>query len=297
MARLGRARPHKPLIQRAVLSAPAGTVSITTPVQYQSRQINGSDQASIPITGTYTGTPTAIEASFNGGAYATIDAAPAGNAYSGTLANQAAGQGTLTVRFTNDTAVTATQTFVTLTDVFVLGGDSRADGRLTSTQTYSGVGRMPCYRQDDAWTHGDPADTGASSGTICPLIANLYSALKSRPCAFITCGTGASDLYDGSNSWQKTHSAYTEMSSQITGAGTAGVKAGLFFFGPNAVVQASTVTQATYNGYVDTFASDFAADFTTAASASPKIFIDLMGEVGTGSPPDRRLALDRKSVV
>ncbi len=144
--------PYQPQPLRRRVAPPTSTgVVITTPVQYQSRQINSSNQASIPITGTYTGTPTAIEASFNGGAYATIDAAPAAGSYSGTLASQAAGQGTLSVRFTNDTSVTATTTFVTLTDVFVLAGDARAEGRLTSTQSYTGSGRMPCYRQDDAW--------------------------------------------------------------------------------------------------------------------------------------------------
>ncbi len=151
---------------------------------------------------------------------------------------------------------------------------------------------MYSWRQDDAWFNGDPADSAADIGTFAPLIANLYSAKFSRPCAFITCGTGATDVAGSANQWVKGNSAYTEMASQISGAGTSGVKAAIFFLGPNAIINASTLSQATYNAALDQLASDFASDFNTSAQANPKIFVDVCGEVGTGSPPDRRAAED-----
>lgn len=95
------------------------TITISTPSAYQVIQRNGSNQANIAITGTYTGTtPPAIEASWNGGAYTTIASSPSGGTYSGTLSAQSAGQGTLTVRRTDDTTVSASKSYVGIGDVF-----------------------------------------------------------------------------------------------------------------------------------------------------------------------------------
>lgn len=68
--------------------------------------------ANIVINGT-SSTTGGIEASFNGGAWQTIVAANGGGPYSGTLAGQAAGTGTLTVRLVGKT-LTATATNITV---------------------------------------------------------------------------------------------------------------------------------------------------------------------------------------
>ncbi len=97
------------------------------------------------------------------------------------------------------------------------------------------------------------------------------------------------------NQWVKGQSAYTEMTSQITGAATAGVKAGLFFLGPNAIYNGggAILAKAAYNAALDQLASDFAADFTTTASASPKILVDVCGEShALTNPSDQRGSCD-----
>lgn len=87
------------------------TVTVTSPTDGETLS------ADIDIAGTYEGgtTVTAIEASFNGGAYATVDAAPASGSFSGTLSGQSAGTGTLTVRSLNGASVVATDTVENIT--------------------------------------------------------------------------------------------------------------------------------------------------------------------------------------
>ncbi len=113
------------------------SITITTPVAYQVFQRNANNHANITITGTYSGTLTAIEASWNGGSYTTIVASPAGGVFSGTLSNQTAGQGMLAVRFTNDTAASSSKSYVGIGDIFVIAGQSNASGRGGNNQSYS----------------------------------------------------------------------------------------------------------------------------------------------------------------
>lgn len=85
-------------------SAPADSITVASPAA------SATVGTSFTISGTYTGSgsPTTIEASFNGSAYQTIVASPAGGTYSGTFTGASAGTGTLTVRWSNSTAILAT---------------------------------------------------------------------------------------------------------------------------------------------------------------------------------------------
>lgn len=269
--------------------ASAGTIAVASPVRYKTLQRSGTT-GTITISGTYTGSPTAIEASFNGGAYSTIDAAPAGGTFSGTLSGQAQGQGTLTVRFTNDTGVSATVSDVGIGDVFIVAGDSIADGRATNAQSYTHATlKATAFNQSDAWINGnDPIDIHASNGSHWPLLASQIMEDQGVPVAFITVGTGSTDIAGSATQWVKNNSSYAEMTAQVSASGVNAVKAALFHLGPNAVVNASTISQATYNAAVDTLASNILSDIAGA----PKLHLGLFGEVTTGSPPDRRAAID-----
>jgi len=219
------------------------TIEISSPVQYQTYQRDGSGQADITISGTYTGTPTAIEASFNGGAYATIDASPGGGAYSGALTGQAAGQGTLTVRFTNDTAIDATVADIGIGDVYVVAGQSNAEGRATNARSYTHATlKATVFKQSDAWANGnDPTDTGTSSGSPWPLLATLLMADQSVPVAFITTATGGTKLYGGT--WTKNGTEYADCVQTIANSGVNGVKAVLWHQGENDANDGVTAVQ------------------------------------------------------
>ena len=183
------------------LPQPSETVTVTSPVAYQTFQRTGTT-ASIPISGTYSGTPTAIEASFNGGAYATIDASPSGGTFSGTLASQSQGQGTLTVRYTNDTGVTDTVADVGIGDVYLVLGDSIAEGRGTNAQSHGWTTKATNYRQDNLWKEGnDPMDTNTTIGSHWPLLAKHIMQSEGVPVAMMVNGTGSQDITGTLNGW------------------------------------------------------------------------------------------------
>lgn len=242
--------------------APAAeTVTVTTPVAYQTYQRDGSDEADIDIEGTYTGTPTAIEASFNGGAYATIDASPSGNAFSGTLSAQAAGQGTLTVRFTNDTGVTDTVANVGIGDVFVVAGQSNALGQGSNARSYSHASlKATKFMQNDAWaecTDHTDSSPGTAAGSCYPLLATRIMAKTGYPVAFITTATNGTGLVNPST-WTKNGTEYADCVQTITNSGVNGVKAVLWYQGEADATNA--VTKAAYKTALSTFLNDLQTD-------------------------------------
>lgn len=257
----------------------SGTVAITTPAANKFHQRHPvDDEADVPITGTYTGSPTAIEADLNGSGYQTIDPSPSGGTYSGTLTSPA-GRGTLTVRFANDTAVTATVTDVRIGDAFVVAGDSHNEGRGDNPQT--GNADVSYFREDDARATGnDPADTGTGSGSHWPLLGVLIAADQGVPVEFITCAEGGTDLNTTGtkNTWSPGNGNYTNMQSQVTAAdvGANGVRGVLLSVGGNAM-GVDAPSQSVYNAAVDLFANSVASDLPGA----PKVVLGLFGDAST----------------
>lgn len=269
----------------------SGTVTISTPVAKQGYQQNGSHQADIPITGTYTGSPVHLEADFNGGGFATIVSSPAAGSFSGTLTAQAKGQGTLTVRFSDDHSVTATKATITISDVFLVIGDSVAEGRGTNAQNYSGSGTPVIFRQDNAWASGnDPYDTGTSSGSHWPLLASLLALEIGAPPIFITTATGSTDVAGAANTWAKNNTEYANAIASVTSSAVNGVKAVLAHLGPNAIYNGNgaALSQATYLAALQTLGDNLNAD----VAGSPPLLVGLCGESQEVIPPDLRTAED-----
>lgn len=266
------------------------SIVITTPVSYRVFQRNGSNQGNISIAGTYTGSPTAIEASWNGGAYSTIVVSPTGGTFSGTLSNQTAGQGTLTVRFTNNTSVSTTKNYVGIGDIFVIAGQSNASGRAINSQVYS----SPTYKavlfgNDDVWKElVDPTDDNAGQidsvslenvsvyttgfGSAWPLVATLYMQNQNVPVAFIPTAKGGTSI----TQWQPnvsnhgdTSTLYGSMYRRINAVGGS-VKAILFWQGEDDVIAGTS--RSTYLTKITSFANYVYNDFgvkTIAAQIGP----------------------------
>lgn len=215
------------------------TITIVRPHDRQIYQRDENNVADITISGTYTGSPTAIEASFNGGAYATIAASPSGGVFSGTLSNQPAGQGTLTVRFTNVPATLDTATNVGVGDVFLVAGQSNAAGYGTNSQSYThptlkaSVWRVGA----SAWAElTDPASAGAD-GSSWPLLATLHMASQGVPVAFVTTGVTSTGL-NSTGEWMRGGSQYRGALETLANSGVNGVKAILWYQGETEVNQA-----------------------------------------------------------
>ncbi len=249
---------------------------MTSPVQYQTYQ-RSSGVANIPITGTYTGGPgtLTIEASFNGGSYATIATGSGGN-FSGTLSAQAAGQGTLTVRFKNATGISTTVSTVGIGDVFVIAGQSNAVGLLGSLQTYSGSLVATAFNGSGsgyaagAWQQAnDPFYVGGVFGSLWPLLATLHMADQGVPCAFIETPVGGKPLAnDGTgNDWYFTKhrpdtgasgTGYGFITTQWGRAATGGAVATLWYQGENDAD--GGVTEDTYAAALIEFVNNVYAD-------------------------------------
>ena len=277
------------VVLAAFKSAPAGGgLTITTPAAFEVHQRSGTT-GSIQISGSVSGSTEDIEASWNGGAYATIATSVAPGTFSGTLTGQAQGMGTLTVRKKVTIAESATVANVGIGDVFVVGGDSISEGRGNNAQSFGGSINAACFRQDNLWKIGnDAVDTGTTIGSHWPILARRIMDDQGVPVAFISVGTGSTDVAGTNNQWAKPNSSYTTLTTQVTNSTVTSVRGVLMHLGPNAVVNATTISKATYNAAIDTLAANLAADVVSA----PKLHLGIFGEVSTGSPPDRVAALN-----
>jgi hypothetical protein len=253
-----------------VFKSASGTLAITTPVQYRTFQRSGTT-GSISITGTYTGSPTAIEASFNGGAYSTIDAAPSGGNYSGTLSSQAQGQGTLTVRFTNETTANASVTYIGIGDIFVIAGQSNACGQcVVNNVYYHPTLKATLFGNDYNWKElADETDSPTNQvdavsqdtnpgGSAWVILATYIMQNQGVPVAFIPCallGTTISQWQPGANHLDRT-TLYGSMNYRIQQVG--GAKAILWWQGESDAVAATSEND--YNTALDTLANSIYSD-------------------------------------
>ncbi len=249
---------------------PVNNIAVTTPSAYEVFQRNGSNQANITIVGTYTGTPTAIEASWNGGAYTTIESNPTGGSFSGTLSNQTGGQGTLTVRFVNSTGTSASISYVGVGDVYVIAGQSNASGKGTNNQSYSHPTlKAGLFGNDDVWKNlTDPvdsnsgqvdsvsSDTGAG-GSVWPLLATYILNDQGVPVAFIPAPKGGTSI----TQWDQgllASTLYGSMYRRINEV-TGGIKAVLYFQGETDA--SNSMSTATYLSYLNALANNINSDF------------------------------------
>jgi hypothetical protein len=231
-------------------------------------QRSSESSGDIVITGTTNSTAT-IEARFNGGSWVTIATGVSG-AWSGTLTGQTPAQGVLEVRRT-DTLYTVTIPYVGLGDVFIIAGQSNASGRGTSSQVYSGSPRPTIFTNAYLWKElRDPTDSGSGqvdtvsddtannpSGSVWPLLATSFLASQSVPCAFVPCAFGGSGIVSwlpGANHQDRT----TLYGSMIYRALQTGAKCILWWQGETDAV--AGMSQATYNGHLDTIANAINAD-------------------------------------
>ena len=179
---------------------PSSTITLTSPLPYQSRQRNTATNLTIvafTISGTYVGNPSSIEYRFAGGTWSTLIASPASGSFSTTL-HLPTGQGNFEVRFSNDTAITYSVPFVTVGDGFASAGQSNACGRASgivspvpSTFTATKLGR------DGVWKALSEANTVAGSFDEATSAAGSYygalsNLLQSQPVPvfFIPCALG-----------------------------------------------------------------------------------------------------------
>ncbi|MBP9601836.1 MAG: T9SS type A sorting domain-containing protein [Lutibacter sp.] len=244
---------------------------------YQIIQRDNAGKAAIFIEGTYTGNATGIEARWNNdNVWTPLTMNSNANSFSGTLTSQSQGQGTLEVRFTNNTAIISSLEKVGIGDIYVIAGQSNASGRGNSLNSYSHPSLFATmYGNNYKWSNltdptDDPtgqvdeasSDAGRAAGSPWPLVATTIMAEGNIPVSFIpTARNGASILeWKPSTIPGDVTTLYGGMYNRIMAAGGK-IKAVLYYQGENESNNNSGVSQATYEQRLNELANAIASDF------------------------------------
>jgi archaellum component FlaF (FlaF/FlaG flagellin family) len=245
----------------------SNAIAINAPVTWKPFQVNASDQASVTISGTYTGSPTNIEYRFAGGSWATLVAGPAGGTYS-TSVTLNLGFGDIETRFSNATGVIAVSPYHGIGEVILLGGQSNNQGQATVLQVYTQSNGLRAARfthpspQGTAgtWTELiDPCDEypGTPGGSYTHQLATNYLA-AGIPVSFVPCAVGSS----GITAWQKGGgtSNYDYALARFVEIGSA---CRCMFFLQGEADAANSMSTATYQGHLEDMIDDWWADTGT----------------------------------
>lgn len=223
----------------------ASSIQIVKPAAYKVFQRNGGGNADIAITGSYVGSPTSLEARFNGGPWKTISDNPTGGVFSSTLTAQATGQGWLEVRFGNSHGVISRIPYIGVGDVYVVAGQSNAEGRVSTAQFYSHATLRAGVHDhgndiggSGRWREAyDPTDSSELASppyynSAWPLLATLLLAHTGYPIGFITTAHGQTGFFGDGATWTPPNgNTYQEMINAVRRAEASGVKAILWYQG------------------------------------------------------------------
>jgi len=262
-----------PTIGQANVQIQPPQIFITSPASYQVFQRNVSNQATITVTGTYVGSPTTIQYQYQGGAWTTLVASPSGGSYSGSFTGST-GQGTLSVRFSNQTSVTASVNYVGVGLIYVVAGQSNATSRGTNYQTYSSTdgfkaslfGNDYQYKElkdpyDDNTNQVDSvsSETQYKGGSWVLPLATLIMNATHAPVMFVPSslsGTGSGAWLPGGSGHTDRTTLYGSMSYRAQQAGCT--KAVLWWQGESDA--GGSVSSATYKANLQAIADALNTD-------------------------------------
>lgn len=249
------------------------SIRITSP-RNRVFQRDGTNHADVPITGAYTGTVTGVQVRYKGGAW-TACGTPSGGSFSCTLSGQTTGRGNIEVRASNNTSVYNISYNVGVGDLFLVAGQSNAEGRFTNRHNpaWGSILGGALFDEDLAWRElSDPTDRDTVATIGHPDLGSAWVEVAKRletatdvPVGIIATGWGGTGLYSPAD-WSSGGASYTNAVSVVTSAGANGangLKAVLFYQGETDANNG--VTQAHYETALKNMRSSFATDFSTAA--------------------------------
>lgn len=173
---------------------PVDSVTLSDPDNHRVFQRSGAN-ASITVSGTYVGTPTAIQARIVNDVgkaevvgWTTIDAAPAASVFSGNITVPNGGPYNVEVRFSNDTGVTDEGANAWLVgDVYIIAGQSNAQKWFTVPSAAANDSQLR-FHQGGTWKALDNNFKGAAQFGVSMI------ASTGVPCGVMFCGVGGSAL-------------------------------------------------------------------------------------------------------
>ena len=212
----------------------AAELKVRYPVPYVLCQRHTPTEGRIRIRGTLTDVaqPGPVEARFAGGPWRTVDERPADGVFTGSIAGTT-GQGGLDVRLARTPACGTSVPMVSVGDLFLVTGQSNADGRgtehlkLSESNPYVGVKYAA-----GGWSVGDdPSSWDGKHGSPWPVVLNSLIRRESVPMGFIQAAVGSTVV----KQWRREGSMFRRMLDIVKKAtdGTMGVKAVLYYQGEN----------------------------------------------------------------
>jgi len=257
---------------------PAAVDSITiTNDDFELRQRDGSDNATHTFNMTWTGTPTTIEYSVDGGGFITGDATPTGNA-SVIPVVLTVGEHTLIFRFSNDTGVNDTVINIATGDFFIYLGQSNSSGRGDNNQVFtSNVGGATAHlfgNDDNHKVMTDPSDSatnfvdaisndgGAAVGSHAPRFCHHWLAANNIPVGIIPCnlsGTPIAEFEKLSSVRVSGLNQYESMDRRVAAVG--GIAGVIFDQGERDANNVMGTLGTTYVAALDLMIDDIFADF------------------------------------
>jgi hypothetical protein len=282
------------------LTVSTSSIAFTTPSTqlsvkpYRLFQRDALDQATVRVSGTYTGSPTAIEYQWAGGAWTTLDASPSGGVFDKTIKLQGPGQGTFSIRFANNTAISVSVPYVSVGDLWIPAGQSQHVGMASNyvspvaPANHTGwisieFGKDGTWKQhiDDALhlfddrtgaTYAVQTNGTAPQGSYMGSLATRFMA-AGVPVAFVPCALGSTGIAD----WAVSTSTSTLYGAMVARATEIGAHRGVLWWqGENEAV-AGGYTQAQFATALGALPDDWFARFGT------RWFLQAINSAGTGS--------------
>jgi len=266
-----------------------GTIAIANIATNQSFQRTEK----VTISGTYTissGTLSIVMVRFNNQSWRVLDLAPSAGLFSGSV-YLPQGVGTLEVRL-NDSTVTSSVSNVLVGEVFVIMGQSNAQGQGTNPQSYTGTLGSKMYRAS-AWSNtADPVGNNGIKGSPYPIVASQLESILNCPIAFVVGDTvGGSGLCSPNADWSEGGVRYENTVSFVNASKINSARAILWYQGEK---DADTGrTQSQYQTALTAMVLAFRSD--CAALTSTPLISTVIGPVPTAT--DAETDAIRKAII
>jgi len=178
------------------LVVPAGAEGLVVayPHPYTLFQRDSSTEGVIRVCGAFptTGRPEKIEARFRGGPWLTLDANPKDGAFVGSISAMV-GEGALELRSVGGPVLTASVEPVAVGDLFLVAGQSNADGRGAAMVKLDPANPCLGYKfRRGVWSKGgDPSANDEDTASPWPLALNQLIPDQKVPMGFIAAAVGS----------------------------------------------------------------------------------------------------------
>jgi len=217
------------------------TVDYPKPFVLAQRDATGQGAIPVRVRRADVGGAGAIEARWRGGAWQTLSRAADAGVFAGTIA-ASVGQGAVEVRDPARPQEVLTVEPVLVGDLFVIAGQSNADGRGSETVRLSAS--SPClgvkYRAG-TWSRGDdPSDNEGKHGSPWPIVLNDLIPEQRVPMGFIQAAVGSTVV----RQWRRGGDMFARMEKMVREASGGGlrVKAVLYYQGENDITHYNTLS-------------------------------------------------------